>query len=125
MTSLIAIICAVLLVTVVVAEKEDLTASIKKMIADNDVMVFSKSYCPYCRATKQIFNNIGAKFKVLELDEVENGSAIQAALLEMTGQRTVPNVFVHQKHLGGNDATNAAYKTGALMQMLNIDHDVL
>jgi len=32
-----------------------------------------------------------------------DGSAIQAALLELTGQRTVPNVFINGKHLGGND----------------------
>lgn len=36
----------------------------------------------------------------------------------MTGQRTVPSVFIAGKHLGGNDASQAAYRSGALMEML-------
>ena len=32
----------------------------------------------------------------------DDGSAIQNALEEMTGQRSVPNVFIAQKHIGGN-----------------------
>jgi glutaredoxin 3 len=36
----------------------------------------------------------------------------------MTNQRTVPNVFVHGKHLGGNDVTQAAIKDGSFMKIL-------
>lgn len=60
--------------------------------------------------------NIDAK--VIELDEIDNGSAIQDALLETSGQRTVPNVFVKGQHLGGNDDTQAAAKSGKLQDML-------
>lgn len=56
--------------------------------------------------------------KVIELDEVDNGDAIQAALLETSGQRTVPNVFVKGQHLGGNDDTQSAAKSGKLQEML-------
>lgn len=35
-----------------------------------------------------------------------DGDAIQAALLEWTGQRTVPNVFIGGKHIGGCDGIN-------------------
>jgi glutaredoxin 3 len=41
--------------------------------------------------------------KIHELDVLPDGAAMQAALLELTGQRTVPNVFINGKHLGGND----------------------
>ena len=41
------------------------------------------------------------------------GADIQAALLEISKQRTVPNVFVNGKHIGGNDATQAAIKDGS------------
>ena len=37
--------------------------------------------------------------KFLPLDD---GSQIQAALKEMTGQTSVPNIFIGQKHIGGN-----------------------
>ncbi len=60
--------------------------------------------------------NIDAK--VIELDKLDNGSEIQSALLDITGQRTVPNVFIKGKHLGGNDVTQAAAKNGKLKEML-------
>lgn len=44
----------------------------------------------------------GAKFYAIELDQVDDGSAIQSALGEMTGQTTVPSIFIAQKHIGGN-----------------------
>jgi glutaredoxin 3 len=64
--------------------------------------VFSKSYCPYCTDTKNLFSRLNVPVKVHELDRMPDGSAIQSALLGMTGQRTVPNVFINGKHLGGN-----------------------
>ena len=49
---------------------------------------------------------------------MSNGSEIQAELLKKTGQRTVPNVFVHGQHLGGNDDTQKAFASGRLEEML-------
>jgi glutaredoxin 3 len=82
------------------------------------VVVFSKTYCPYCTATKQLFSGMNIDAKVIELDKLDNGSEIQSALLDITGQRTVPNVFIKGKHLGGNDVTQAAAKNGKLKEML-------
>lgn len=55
------------------------------------------------RRTKQLFDSMNVQYKLFELDEMADGAEIQAALTTMTGQRTVPNVFVNGKHLGGND----------------------
>lgn len=82
------------------------------------VVVFSKTYCPYCKATKQLFEKMGVDAEVIELDLMSNGDAMQAALTEFSGQRTVPNVFINGKHLGGNDATQAAKRSGKLEEML-------
>jgi glutaredoxin 3 len=49
---------------------------------------------------------------------MKEGNEIQATLLGMTGQRTVPNIFIKGKHLGGCDATLAAIKSGELKKML-------
>lgn len=85
------------------------------------VVVFSKSYCPYCAATKEGLGGLGVDFKVHELDKMgDDGPALQGALLQMTGQRTVPNVFVKGQHIGGNDDTQAAIKSGKLQEMLGI-----
>jgi len=77
------------------------------IIDSNPVAVFSKSWCPYCRATKELLGELGAKYYSIELDQVDDGSAIQAALAEMTGQTSVPNIFIKQKHIGGNSDLQA------------------
>jgi len=105
----------------------EITAAVDKAIASNQVMIFSKTYCPYCSETKTLFQRIGsssstttsAQVNIMELDRVTNGSAIQQALLEKTGQRTVPNVFINGNHLGGNDDTQAAFYDGTLQSMLS------
>mmetsp|Transcript_21855 Transcript_21855/g.46786 ORF Transcript_21855/g.46786 Transcript_21855/m.46786 type:complete len:111 (-) Transcript_21855:329-661(-) len=90
----------------------------KSEIASNDVVVFSKSYCPFCTKTKQLFSSMNIDAKVFELDRMDNGDAVQGELLAISGQRTVPNVFIKGKHLGGNDDTQAAAKSGKLQEML-------
>ncbi|CAB9501463.1 Glutaredoxin-2, mitochondrial [Seminavis robusta] len=98
---------------------DDPVAFAKGEIESNDVMVFSKSYCPYCDATKKVFDRMdGVDPKIIELDLDDNGPAIQDALLEITGQRTVPNVFVKGTHIGGNDDTQLAAKMGKIKKML-------
>ncbi|OCK82246.1 glutaredoxin domain-containing protein [Lepidopterella palustris CBS 459.81] len=77
------------------------------IIDDNAVAVFSKSYCPYCNATKSLLSEMGAKFYAIELDQVDDGAAIQDALEQMTSQRSVPNIFIAQKHIGGNSDLQA------------------
>jgi len=82
-------------------------AKAQKIIDENAVAVFSKSYCPYCKATKSLLSELGAKSYIIELDQVEDGAAIQDALQEITNQRSVPNIFIKQKHIGGNSDLQA------------------
>merc|ERR1711879_1050902 len=77
----------------------------KDFIAKNTVMIFSKSYCPYCTKVKQLFQGLGVNFTAVELDRIADGSEIQAALKQITGGTTVPRVFINSEHIGGNDDT--------------------
>jgi len=88
----------------------------ESIIADNAVAVFSKSYCPYCRATKATLSELGAKYYSIELDQEADGSDIQDALAELTGQRSVPNIFIKGTHIGGNSDLQA--KKGDLPTLL-------
>ncbi|KAG5179857.1 glutaredoxin [Tribonema minus] len=92
---------------------------VKQQIASQDIVVFSKSYCPYCAKTKALFQSLDAGATVIELDQRDDGGDIQAALAEITGQRTVPNVFVKGTHVGGNDATQKANSDGTLKSLMN------
>ena len=47
---------------------------------------------------------------------------MQAALLEKTGQRTVPNVFINGKHIGGHDDTMKLAGEEKLLPMINADN---
>ncbi|KAF1350964.1 putative glutaredoxin Grx1 [Delphinella strobiligena] len=82
----------------------------QEIIDSNGVAVFSKSYCPYCKATKQLLSSVGAKYYAIELDQVDDGAAIQDALQEITNQRSVPNIFISKKHIGGNSDLQALNK---------------
>lgn len=93
---------------------------IKETITKNKVVMYSKSSCPFCNQCKGLFEDKGILdgATVVELDLVDGGQEIQDALLAMTGQRTVPNVFVGGVHVGGNDDTQKAAKSGKLDELL-------
>ncbi|VAH34091.1 unnamed protein product [Triticum turgidum subsp. durum] len=78
-------------------------AKAKEIVASASVVVFSKSYCPFCVQVKKLLTQLGASFKAVEMDTESDGTEIQSALAEWTGQRTVPNVFINGKHIGGCD----------------------
>ncbi|OVA20748.1 Glutaredoxin [Macleaya cordata] len=90
----------------------------KEVVSSNPVVVFSKTYCPFCDQVKRLLSQLGASFKAIELDKESDGSEIQAALAEWTGQRTVPNVFIGGNHIGGCDTTTSMHKGGKLVPLL-------
>ncbi|CAL9060774.1 glutaredoxin-C8-like [Musa acuminata AAA Group] len=96
-------------------------AFVKKTVSSHDIVIFSKSYCPYCRKAKAVFKELKKEPYVVELDQREDGYEIQDALSEMVGRRTVPQVFIQGKHLGGSDDTVEAYESGKLLTLIGID----
>jgi len=91
---------------------------VQSLIDESPVVVFSKSYCPYCKSTKSTLQKTGIDFKVIELDQIKGGSDMQDALEQISGQRTVPNVYIKQKHIGGNSDVQALDKSGKLQGLL-------
>ncbi|XP_074585725.1 glutaredoxin-C8-like [Curcuma longa] len=96
-------------------------AFVKKTVKEHEIVIFSKSYCPYCRRAKGVFKELETEPYVVELDQRDDGPEIQDALSEFVGRRTVPQVFIHGKHLGGSDDTVEAYESGKLQTLLGID----
>ncbi|CAF0918150.1 unnamed protein product [Didymodactylos carnosus] len=93
--------------------------TIKKYIATNSVVVFSKTYCPYSMKAKNVLSKYKLKnYKIVELDQVEDGDLYQNVLQEMTGARTVPRVFINGKCIGGGDDTQMLENKGELKQLL-------
>ncbi|KAG2300031.1 hypothetical protein Bca52824_036503 [Brassica carinata] len=93
---------------------------VKKTISSHKIVIFSKSYCPYCRRAKSVFSELNQVPHVVELDEREDGGSIQSALGEIVGRRTVPQVFIDGKHIGGSDDTVDAHESGELAKLLGV-----
>ncbi|CAM6013490.1 unnamed protein product [Sphagnum balticum] len=54
----------------------------------------------------------------LSVGDADDGGAMQAALVEISKQHTVPNIFIKGKHLGGCDDTVAGHGNGTLLPLL-------
>jgi len=94
------------------------TEFVKTEIASAKVVIFSKPFCPFCKKTKKLLDSKSIEYKAIEITELDNGDEVQDALLEISGQRTVPNVFINGEHLGGNDVVQKSAKTGKLDELL-------
>lgn len=93
---------------------------IKSLVAKHTVVVFSKPFCPYCRRALEALRSATEESPfVVDLTEMgELGWKIQQTLADMTGRRTVPNVFIHGKSIGGGDETVALYREGKLSRLV-------
>ena len=87
---------------------------IDAVVRSEGVVVYSKSWCPHCTAAKQLLQSKGIAFYAMDIDQEGRGDAIQDALYQRTGQRTVPNIFVMGEHLGGNSDLQTANANGSL-----------
>jgi glutaredoxin 3 len=101
---------------------EDVDAFVQKKIAGVDVMVFAKSYCPYCRHTRSLLQEVvpsDVSVDIVDLDQMkEDGPLIQMELMTTTGQRTVPNIFINGEHIGGDSDFTKLHESGKLQEML-------
>ena len=79
------------------------TSFIFQTVKQHRLVVFSKTYCPYCRGVKELFAESypGEKPFYVELDKREDGRAIQDTLEKLYGSRTVPQVRQKQPENGG------------------------
>ncbi|KOS21948.1 Glutaredoxin [Escovopsis weberi] len=94
------------------------TKAVKLYIEQNKVVVFSKTWCPYCAQAKKTLGDFKIDFTAVELDNLKNEREMQDALLEVSGQRTVPNIYIGQKHIGGNSDLQALKSSGQLETLL-------
>lgn len=85
------------------------------------VLIFSKSYCPHSKKAKGILlekYSIDPAPYVVELDLHPLGPKIQDRLEILTGRRTVPNIMVHGKSIGGGDEISALHNQNELAETI-------
>ncbi|CAL1411958.1 unnamed protein product [Linum trigynum] len=96
-----------------------LEETVKKTVAENPVVVYSKTWCSYSSEVKALFKKFGVEPLVIELDELgAQGPQLQKILERLTGQHTVPNVFIGGKHIGGCTDTVKLHRKGELESLV-------
>jgi glutaredoxin 3 len=79
------------------------------------VTIYTKDYCPYCQAALRLLDRKGVKYERIEV----TSAAIQDEMAKKAGRRTVPQIFIGGKSIGGSDdlhALDAAGKLDALLK---------
>ncbi|XP_055313914.1 uncharacterized protein LOC129575076 [Sitodiplosis mosellana] len=91
---------------------------VSETIAKDKVVIFSKTYCPYCTMAKEQFQKLKQEFTAIELENRDDCNEIQAALGQITGGTTVPRVFVKGKFIGGGTDVKKLNESGELKKLL-------
>ncbi|KAG8465998.1 hypothetical protein KFE25_005568 [Diacronema lutheri] len=78
-------------------------ARVDELIASNAVTMFSFTTCPFCIKAQQLLDEMGATYKVVQLDQnaFTGGYAMRAVLAERTGRTSVPAIFIGGQFVGG------------------------
>lgn len=81
------------------------------------VKMYTTAVCPYCIRAKQILKAKG----VAEIEEIsiDSDPGQRRQMMERTGRRTVPQIFIGQTHVGGCDDLMALDGQGGLLALLH------
>ena len=67
----------------------------------NSVKMYTTAVCPYCTRAKQVLKARGVE--TIEEIRVDTDPDQRMKMMEITGRRTVPQIFIGQTHVGGCD----------------------
>jgi len=85
-------------------------------VADPRVIVYSTPFCGYCSAAKRLLTAKGAD--ITEIDVMFESQSRDEMIERSGGRRTVPQIFIDGRHIGGYDDLSALDKTGELDRLL-------
>ncbi len=80
------------------------------------VRMYSTQVCPYCQMAERLLRSKG----VTELEKIliDKDPAQRAEMMEKTGRRTVPQIYIGETHVGGYDDLAALDRAGGLDPLL-------
>lgn len=81
----------------------------------NKALIYSTAICPYCMAAKNFLKQKGIDYEEVRID---TDAARREEMLLRTQRRTVPQIFVNEKHVGGYDDLVAFDRSGGLAELL-------
>lgn len=80
------------------------------------VVMYSTAVCPYCQRAEMLLKQRGVT--EIEKIRIDLDPAQRDAMMQKTGRRTVPQIFIGERHVGGFDDLAALDRQGALASLL-------
>ncbi len=80
------------------------------------VKMFTTRFCPYCIAARRLLEQLGIDFEDVAVD---GNAELRGEVMEASGQRTVPQIWVGEQHIGGYTELAALHQQGGLLPLLN------
>ncbi len=80
------------------------------------ITIYTKSWCPYCAAAKDLLADKGAAFTEIDI-EAKSGARAEM-IQKANGRSTVPQIFIGDRHVGGCDDLYALESRGELDRLL-------
>ncbi len=84
--------------------------------AESRVVMYSTTVCPYCQMAERLLKARGVEHIQKILIDREPGR--REEMMTRTGRRTVPQVFIGERHIGGFDDLSALDREGGLVPLL-------
>lgn len=81
-----------------------------------DVIIYRTTYCPYCNMVQRLFDELEVEYEKID---VTHDAEMRDKLIEETGMRTVPQVFIKGEAVGGYTDVKALQEEGKLQEMLD------
>lgn len=82
----------------------------------NPVRMYTTQVCPYCQQAKALLARRGVS--AIEEIRIDLDPAARDQMMQITGRRTVPQIFIGEKHVGGCDDLVALDRAGGLVPLL-------
>jgi glutaredoxin 3 len=81
------------------------------------VKMYTTAVCPYCVQAKRVLKSKGVEH--IEEVRIDTNPDARMQMMEITGRRTVPQIFIGSTHVGGCDDLMALDSQGGLLPLLN------
>ena len=80
-----------------------------------DVVVYLAGWCPYCQRVRGLLTKKGILFREIDVDD---DPKLREEMIARSGRRTVPQIFIGEKHVGGCDDLFALDGSGGLDRLI-------
>lgn len=88
-----------------------------KSIDMPEILMYCTRICPYCIRAERLLRNKGAEIKKIHVDQSPDA---MRQMIELTGRRTVPQIFIGSRHVGGFDDLVELDMEGELEVLLQV-----